>query len=284
MTYGDLTSFYGFNNVQSLGKGACHGLGGSVWILNRAKDSANQLQPLVLVVASAVSLTSPEEGLHASTHRYPSGRPHAFLPGTSHDDPRKKVLTDIKLQEAGRLKLRPSFGILSCTSDVRSWWVKTSLKGAQVENVCKQRGALLLFFSSSRTLGDYVGVHFSLVSNVNMYTVSYLCLLLSSCLSLTAAVPTSPNTLPPANNHVVNQTSCNGKQYTYQQLAGYGFIPSNARDSFGDNLGGWGSAIAIDQKSWRKLKNGTYIGTLYAVPDRGWYVRSQLRLLTHLLD
>ncbi|KAL8840258.1 MAG: hypothetical protein Q9176_003950 [Flavoplaca citrina] len=109
-----------------------------------------------------------------------------------------------------------------------------------------------------------------------MYTVSYLCLLLSSCLSLTAAVPTSPNTLPPANNNVVNQTSCNGKQYTYQQLAGYGFIPANARDSFGDNLGGWGSAIAIDQKSWRKLKNGTYTGTLYAVPDRGWNTQGTL--------
>ncbi len=152
-----------------------------------------------------------------------------------------------------------------------------------MENVCKQYGALLLFFNSSCTLGDYA-VHFSLVLNVKMYTVSYLWLLLSSCLSLTAAVPTSPNTLPPANNNVVNQTSCNGKQYTYQQLAGYGFIPSNARDSFGDNLGGWGSAIAIDQKSWRKLKNGTYTGTLYAVPDRGWYARSHLRLLTPLSD
>ncbi|KAL8994279.1 MAG: hypothetical protein Q9169_005695 [Polycauliona sp. 2 TL-2023] len=103
-----------------------------------------------------------------------------------------------------------------------------------------------------------------------MHTLFCLCLVLSSCLSLTAAVPTSPNILRSANNQIVNQTTCNGKQYTYQQLAGYGFVPSNARDSSGDNLGGWGSAIAIDQKTWRKLKNGTYTGTLYAVPDRGW--------------
>lgn len=97
------------------------------------------------------------KGLHASSHRHPARRPHAFLPGTSHDDPSKKVCTDVKLQEAGRLKLRPSLGLVSCTSDVRSWWVKTSLRRAQVENVCKQHGALLLFFSSSCTLGDYVG-------------------------------------------------------------------------------------------------------------------------------
>jgi hypothetical protein len=35
----------------------------------------------------------------------------------------------------------------------------------------------------------------------------------------------------------VNQTTCNGKTYTYQELAGYGFVPSNARDEFGDTLG-----------------------------------------------
>ncbi|KAL8673186.1 MAG: hypothetical protein Q9168_002378 [Polycauliona sp. 1 TL-2023] len=96
-----------------------------------------------------------------------------------------------------------------------------------------------------------------------MHTLFSLFLALSGCLSLTAAVPTS-------SNNVVNQTTCNGNQYTYQQLAGYGFVPANARDSYGDTLGGWGSAIAIDQKTWRKLKNGTYTGTLYALPDRGW--------------
>ncbi|KAI4245542.1 MAG: hypothetical protein L6R42_010157, partial [Xanthoria sp. 1 TBL-2021] len=104
-----------------------------------------------------------------------------------------------------------------------------------------------------------------------MYTLSCLCLVLLSCLSLTTAVPTSPHNPPQTDSNVVNQTTCNGKQYTYQQLAGYGLVPSNARDSYGDNLGGWGSSIAIDQKTWRKLKNGTYTGTLYAIPDRGWY-------------
>ena len=69
----------------------------------------------------------------------------------------------------------------------------------------------------------------------------------------------------------VNQTTCDGKEFTYQQLAGYGFVPSIARDKFGDTLGGYGSSIAVDRKSWKKLKDGTYSGTIWAVPDRGWY-------------
>lgn len=38
MTYGELISFFGCNNVQSLGKGSCHGLGGStIWISKSCK-------------------------------------------------------------------------------------------------------------------------------------------------------------------------------------------------------------------------------------------------------
>lgn len=46
---------------------------------------------------------------------------------------------------------------------------------------------------------------------------------------------------------VVNTTTCNGKTYVYNELAGYGAIPSNARDKFGDTIGGIGSSIAIDK-------------------------------------
>lgn len=69
---------------------------------------------------------------------------------------------------------------------------------------------------------------------------------------------------------VVNETDCDGRHYSYQQLAGYGFVPSDARDKFGDTLGGFGSAIAIDRNSWKKKKN-VYTGILWALPDRGWY-------------
>ena len=86
---------------------------------------------------------------------------------------------------------------------------------------------------------------------------------------LVAASPVS-NPAPPAS-----QTTCNGKTYKYQELAGYGFLPSDARDKTGDTIGGIGSAIAIDKKSWKKKKGSKegYEGILYGLPDRGWNTR-----------
>jgi hypothetical protein len=68
----------------------------------------------------------------------------------------------------------------------------------------------------------------------------------------------------------VNQTTCNGKTYSYNALAGYGFVPSNARDMYGDTLGGLGSSLALDTKAWKKLEDGSYTGILWTLPDRGW--------------
>jgi hypothetical protein len=68
---------------------------------------------------------------------------------------------------------------------------------------------------------------------------------------------------------VVNQTTCAGTTYKYTGLAGYGFIPSNATDKYGDTIGGIGSSVAIDQSSWRQT-SGIYHGTAYTIPDRGW--------------
>ncbi|MCJ1363102.1 hypothetical protein MMC16_002208 [Acarospora aff. strigata] len=68
----------------------------------------------------------------------------------------------------------------------------------------------------------------------------------------------------------INRTTCNGKTYTYQELAGYGFVASNAVDKFGDNLGGLGSAIALDRSTWKKIRKGSYEGILWTLPDRGW--------------
>lgn len=72
------------------------------------------------------------------------------------------------------------------------------------------------------------------------------------------------------NKHVVNQTTCGDNTYRYNGLAGYGYVPSNATDKYGDTLGGYGSAIAIDQSSWKKTGDSSYSGILYALPDRGW--------------
>ncbi|KAI1855293.1 hypothetical protein JX265_006564 [Neoarthrinium moseri] len=74
----------------------------------------------------------------------------------------------------------------------------------------------------------------------------------------------------------VNSTTCNGKQYVYEELAGYGFVVSDAVDKFGDNLGGLGSAIHMEKKSWKKSCNGTYTGTLWSLPDRGWNTEGTL--------
>ncbi|KAK6196757.1 hypothetical protein LQW54_011213 [Pestalotiopsis sp. IQ-011] len=88
----------------------------------------------------------------------------------------------------------------------------------------------------------------------------------------TAASPYSPR----ADSGGVNSTTCNGKTYVYQELAGYGFVASDARDKYGDTLGGLGSAIHIDQTSWRRTCNGTYTGTLWSLPDRGWNTEGTL--------
>jgi hypothetical protein len=68
---------------------------------------------------------------------------------------------------------------------------------------------------------------------------------------------------------IVNETTCNGKKYIYRDLAGYGTVPGNARDEFGDTLN-FGSALALDRSQWKKLKNGSYTGVVWALPDRGW--------------
>ena len=93
-------------------------------------------------------------------------------------------------------------------------------------------------------------------------------------IDLTSRGQPSPAPLP-----VTNLTTCNGEQYTYQELAGYGFVPSDARDKFGDTLGGYGSAIALDRSQWRKVRDGEYTGIVYAIPDRGWYVAAKTMVL-----
>ncbi|GAM83134.1 hypothetical protein ANO11243_011200 [Dothideomycetidae sp. 11243] len=97
----------------------------------------------------------------------------------------------------------------------------------------------------------------------------------SPAAALALAAPPPPTSKTPSQV-VVNQTTCNGAQYTYQQLAGYGFVASDARDKFGDTIGGHGSAIAIEHGSWSKTGNGSYTGVLWTLPDRGWNTQGTL--------
>ena len=61
-----------------------------------------------------------------------------------------------------------------------------------------------------------------------------------------------------------------GKTFVNQGLVGVARGPLNAVDKFGDTLGGIGSAMAMDLQSWHKDRDGSFSGTLYMLPDRGW--------------
>ncbi|WP_051953131.1 esterase-like activity of phytase family protein [Methylocapsa aurea] len=61
-----------------------------------------------------------------------------------------------------------------------------------------------------------------------------------------------------------------GATFVNKGLVGVARIPSNAVDQFGETLGGFGSGMTLDLKSWKDYANRGYSATLYAVPDRGW--------------
>lgn len=77
---------------------------------------------------------------------------------------------------------------------------------------------------------------------------------------------------PVSQAGIVNETTCNGQNYQYEALAGWGILASDARDKFGDTIGGIGSSVALDKKAWKKKKGNSeaYEGILYGLPDRGW--------------
>jgi hypothetical protein len=64
--------------------------------------------------------------------------------------------------------------------------------------------------------------------------------------------------------------SFKGQAFVNKGLVGVARIPSNAIDQFGDTLGGFGSGMAMDLESWHKNRDGSFEGTLYMLPDRGW--------------
>ena len=50
-----------------------------------------------------------------------------------------------------------------------------------------------------------------------------------------------------------------------------GRLPANLRDKFGETFGS-GSGMSIDTKSWIRNADGTYTGSLWLLPDRGYNV------------
>jgi hypothetical protein len=92
------------------------------------------------------------------------------------------------------------------------------------------------------------------------------------------AVIVSLSHAAPAPSASVFSTTCGGKSYDYNELAGYGVVQGNSRDKYGDTLGGIGSSAAIDKKSWKK-KGDSYTGVLYGLPDRGWNTQGTVNFI-----
>ncbi|KAM7183999.1 Esterase-like activity of phytase domain containing protein [Naviculisporaceae sp. PSN 640] len=88
---------------------------------------------------------------------------------------------------------------------------------------------------------------------------------LTVAIGLTSGVVGASVKHPPTPEPVTS-ISCNGKSYSYNSLAGFGALKSDARDQYGDTIS-IGSAIAV--KNWRKTGK-KYKATLYGLPDRGW--------------
>jgi hypothetical protein len=61
-----------------------------------------------------------------------------------------------------------------------------------------------------------------------------------------------------------------GEAFVNKGLVGVARVPSNAVDQFGETLGGYGSGMAMDLDSWHQNRDGSFGGTLFMLPDRGW--------------
>ena len=80
-------------------------------------------------------------------------------------------------------------------------------------------------------------------------------------------VPTLDTTAVGASSSV----SLGGLTYVNKGLVGVGNFSASTLDSRGDTLGSF-SSFKIDTTTWRKNLDGSYAGTLYTLPDRGYNV------------
>jgi hypothetical protein len=103
---------------------------------------------------------------------------------------------------------------------------------------------------------------------------------LTRSLLLAAATMLTLEASPPIKNVPTLDTTAIGDSssvtlgsLTYKNLGlvGVGNFSSSALDSRGDTLGSF-SSFKIDTSTWRKNANGSYSGTLYTLPDRGFNV------------
>ena len=67
----------------------------------------------------------------------------------------------------------------------------------------------------------------------------------------------------------VATVTLNGQHFVNHGLVGVGRMPSNLKDKFGETFGSF-SAFTFQPGSWQRNANGSYSGTLFAQPDRGY--------------
>ncbi|MEY3548738.1 MAG: hypothetical protein RLZZ552_1106, partial [Verrucomicrobiota bacterium] len=65
--------------------------------------------------------------------------------------------------------------------------------------------------------------------------------------------------------------SFGGQSFVNKGLVGVGVFATNVIDGRGDTFGSF-SSFKLDHNTWRKNANGSYSGTLYTLPDRGYNV------------
>jgi hypothetical protein len=66
-----------------------------------------------------------------------------------------------------------------------------------------------------------------------------------------------------------NSVTVGGMMLVNKGRVAIGRIPANQRDKFGETFGS-GSGMSIDTKNWKRNADGSYSGSLWLLPDRGY--------------
>ncbi|MDE1993661.1 MAG: esterase-like activity of phytase family protein, partial [Rhizobiaceae bacterium] len=66
-----------------------------------------------------------------------------------------------------------------------------------------------------------------------------------------------------------NSVTVGGVTLVNKGRVAIGRIPANQRDKFGETFGS-GSGMSVDTKSWTRNADGSYSGSLWLLPDRGY--------------
>ena len=76
---------------------------------------------------------------------------------------------------------------------------------------------------------------------------------------------TTPHLETLTGDHAV---TIDGRRFVNHGLVGVGRLSADTRDFAGETLGSF-SAMAVDKGSWKRLRDGSYTGTIWTMPDRG---------------